>query len=75
MSIPMTNQYEQQCNALALHEVGGVMVNRIDVNFQQSLTNWVFDTSPVKVDFPDQTEAIIQNILFNNMASKLDLAI
>lgn len=75
MSIPMTNQYEQQCNALALHEVGGVMVNRIDVNFQQSLTNWVFDTSPVKVDFPDQTEAIIQNILFNNMTSKLDLAI
>jgi hypothetical protein len=55
--------------------VGGVMVNRIDVNFQQSLTNWVFDTSPVKVDFPDQTEAIIQNILFNNMTSKLDLAI
>jgi len=75
MSIPMTNQYEQQCNALALQEVGGVMVNRIDVNFQQSLTNWVFDTSPVKVDFPDQTEAIIQNILFNNMTSKLDLAI
>lgn len=75
MSIPMTNQYEQQCNAMALQEVGGVMVNRIDVNFQQSLSNWVLDTSPTKVDFPDQTETIIQNILLNNVASKLDLAI
>lgn len=75
MSIPMTNQYEQQCNALALKEVGGVMLDKIDAGFQESLINWVMDTSPVKVDFPDQTEAIIQNILFNNMASKLDLAI
>jgi uncharacterized protein (TIGR00661 family) len=75
MSIPMTNQYEQQCNALALQEVGGMVVNRIDVGFQESLTNWVMDTSPIKVDFPDQTEAIIQNILLNNVSSKVDLAI
>lgn len=75
MSIPMTNQYEQQCNALSLKEIGGVMVDKIDVNFQQSLSKWVFETSPVKVDFPDQTEAIIQNILLNNVASKLDLVI
>jgi uncharacterized protein (TIGR00661 family) len=75
MSIPMTNQYEQQCNALALKEVGGVMLDKIDASFQGSLMNWVMDTSPIKVDFPDQTEAIIQNILLNNVAPKMDLAI
>ncbi|MEI6880441.1 MAG: glycosyltransferase family protein [Bacteroidota bacterium] len=75
MAIPMTNQYEQQCNALALLDVGGSMVKKIDANFNSSLHRWINETSEVNVHFPDKTEAIIQNILLNYVDSKVDLAL
>jgi uncharacterized protein (TIGR00661 family) len=75
MSIPMTNQYEQQCNALALLNVGGSMLKKIDENFVSSIMNWVNEPSALKLDFPDQTESIIQNIVMNYADSKMNLAI
>ncbi len=65
MAIPMINQYEQQCNALAMLDVGGVLIKKIDSNFQTKLTNWILQKAPVKIDFPDETDYIIRNIVMN----------
>ncbi len=64
LSVPMHHQYEQQCNALALEKLGiPVVWNQNE--FSQKLQKWVEDDRIVAVNFPDETEQIIQHIFEN----------
>jgi uncharacterized protein (TIGR00661 family) len=63
LMIPMTGQYEQQCNALAASKLGVPVVHAIDENFVAELTRWISDSNKVKVDFPDETAKIIDNMI------------
>ena len=64
LSVPMHHQYEQQCNALALEKMGiPVVWNQNE--FSQKLQKWVEDDRIVAVNFPDETEQIIQHIFEN----------
>lgn len=63
MSIPMLNQYEQQCNAIALKKMGVTVVPEINEHFGNRLGSWLEYHQPIKVDFPDQTKATIQQML------------
>ena len=63
MSIPMHNQYEQLCNATALQDIGGVMVEKIDSEFTLKLNNFIDTENNINIDFPDITIDIIRNIL------------
>ena len=61
--VPMTNQYEQQCNAAALHELGVKVCHKIDHHFGDLLKNWLKNISPIKFAYTDHTEKIIENLV------------
>ncbi|WP_448702145.1 glycosyltransferase family protein [Mucilaginibacter sp. AW1-3] len=59
LMIPMTDQYEQQCNALAASKLGVPVIKEIDGNFVPQLKSWVESSNRVQVNFPDETAAIV----------------
>lgn len=62
LAVPMKNQYEQQCNALALEQLG-VPVIWHEKEFSEKLKNWVNEDRLIEVDFPNETEQIIDNLI------------
>lgn len=62
LAVPMKNQYEQQCNALGLEHLG-VPVIWHEYEFAEKLKTFVGSNHSVKVDFPDETAAIISNLV------------
>lgn len=63
MMIPMTGQYEQQCNALAASKLGVPVVHAINENFTAAVDKWITDGKKIKVDFPDETAQIVDNMI------------
>ncbi|NCD70428.1 glycosyltransferase family protein [Mucilaginibacter agri] len=63
MMIPMINQYEQQCNALAASRLGVPVVHHIDHHFTEHLTNWIANDKKIVVDFKDETAQIVDNLV------------
>jgi len=63
MMIPMQGQYEQQCNALAASRLGVPVVHAIDSSFVKRLKAWIKSDERVWVDFPDNTAAIVHEIV------------
>jgi uncharacterized protein (TIGR00661 family) len=63
MMIPMRGQYEQQCNALAASKLGVPVINNIDDQFVYHLNNWIGSDNKIKVDFPDETARIVDDLV------------
>lgn len=63
LMIPMTGQYEQQCNALAASRMGVPVVETIDDDFSTHLNKWISSSNRVEVNFPDETAAIVENMV------------
>ncbi|MGN6641288.1 MAG: glycosyltransferase family protein [Mucilaginibacter sp.] len=63
MMIPMSGQYEQQCNALAASKLGVPVVHSIDETFVAKVNKWIEDDTRVSVHFPDETAQIIDNMV------------
>ncbi|RYD92498.1 MAG: glycosyl transferase [Sphingobacteriales bacterium] len=63
MMIPMRGQFEQQCNALAASKLGVNVVNNIDEQFNSHLHRWVTTANTIKVDFPDETAQIVDDMI------------
>jgi len=63
MVIPMKGQYEQQCNAAALHKMGVPVISSLKKKNTQKIKQWVLNSTPINVNFPNQTEVIIDQIL------------
>ncbi len=63
LTIPMIGQYEQQCNAQAMQEMGVTMVKEIDGHFVKTATDWVQNAKPLTVDFPDLTGKIVEELI------------
>jgi uncharacterized protein (TIGR00661 family) len=61
--IPMKSQYEQQCNAAALKEMGVPIVKSLKMKHLGKLQDWVESDRKVEVYYPDITETIIDRIL------------
>ena len=67
--IPMTNQYEQQCNAAAMEQMGvPVLWDQLPDQFE-SISNWLESDVRVSVDYPDQTRKIVRKIFEVNVKS------
>ena len=62
LCVPMFHQYEQQCNALAAEKMGATIIWKED-EFDEKLRIWIEKAMPIKVDFPDETEQIIENLI------------
>ena len=64
LCIPMQNQYEQQCNAAAMRQMGVTVINKIDEHFTERLKSWMHFAKPVKVNFPNQTAQIVARLFY-----------
>jgi len=63
MVIPMQNQYEQQCNAMAAAQAGCTLVERIDQGFLPQLSDWLNNAKPVKLNYENHLEGLIQYLV------------
>lgn len=62
-SIPMSNQYEQLCNAEAMKKIGVTVSPKLNREMLQQLMNWVHFGQPIKIAYPDCTEKIIGELV------------
>ena len=60
--IPMTGQYEQQCNATALNQMGVPMTQRLDQKCIPDLTNWIDSSQSISLDHQWNSYHTIQKI-------------
>ena len=63
MAIPMKGQYEQQCNAAALREMGVPIIKSLKPKHLDKIRSWVDTHSIVEVHYPDMTRKIVARIL------------
>ncbi len=66
MVIPMKGQYEQHCNAAALKEMGVPVIKSLKQKHIGSIEQWIRLEMKKIVDFPDQTEQIINRLIKEN---------
>ena len=66
--VPMKQQYEQQCNAAALEQMGVPVVKSLNDKHLDTLDNWLQVGQPVAVDYPNCTAEIIDQLLRNELA-------
>jgi uncharacterized protein (TIGR00661 family) len=50
LAIPISNQYEQYCNAAALHKMGVQTTRTIDHTFIDLARDWIRNTKPVQLE-------------------------
>ena len=62
LCVPMRNQYEQLCNAYALEQIGAPVV-WAESEFSTKVEQWVNASQRIELDFPNQTEEIIKNLV------------
>lgn len=63
LSVPMSGQYEQLCNAEAMKHIGVTVVNKIDQTFAHRLQVWAESQKPVLINYPDETGEIIEHLI------------
>lgn len=61
--IPMKGQYEQQCNAAALKDMGVPVIKSLKQKHIATIDRWLEEGEAIPVDYPDQTETIIDRII------------
>ena len=68
MVIPMKGQYEQQCNAAALKEMGVPVIRSLKNKHIDKIKSWLENDQFIAVNYPNTTEEIIDNILKSHAA-------
>ncbi len=67
MVIPMKGQYEQQCNAVALKEMGVPVIKTLKKKNLKAIMDWIESDTIIEVDYPNNTEKIIDQLLKENL--------
>ncbi|OWK73455.1 glycosyl transferase [Flavobacteriaceae bacterium JJC] len=60
LAVPMHHQYEQQCNALGLENMGVPVIWK-ENEFDKKLKAWSESDLRITINFPDETEEIVKN--------------
>ena len=68
MVIPMKGQYEQQCNAAALKEMGVPVIKSLKEKHSDKIKSWLASKDVIAVDYPDITKSITDLVFANNPA-------
>ena len=63
MMVPMTGQYEQQCNALAASQLGVPVIAGVNDQSISQINDWIGSNNRVEVNFPDETAQIIEKLV------------
>lgn len=66
--IPMKGQFEQQCNAAALKDMGVPVMKSLKVKHVKKIKKWIESGDKIEVDYPDNTEVIINKVLSEHLA-------
>ncbi len=61
--IPMKGQYEQQCNAASLKDMGVPVIKSLKKKHLQKIAEWVSDGKIIPVNYPDKTAEILADII------------
>lgn len=61
--VPMKGQYEQQCNAAALKDMGVQVMKSFKVSHVEKIQKWIENEIIIRVNYPDKTEKIINGII------------
>ena len=61
--VPMKQQYEQQCNAVALAQMGVPVIKNFKDKNLDKVDQWLHQDKTVPVNYPDQTAAVLDQIL------------
>jgi len=61
--VPMKNQFEQQCNAIALKNMGVSVIGSLKKKHLPAIENWMGEENKIAVNYPDETEKIIDEII------------
>lgn len=69
MVIPMKGQYEQQCNAASLKELGVPVIKSLKKKHHEKIADWIESDQLIEVDYKDETELILENILNKHLYS------
>jgi uncharacterized protein (TIGR00661 family) len=64
--VPMKNQFEQVCNAAVLKHMGVTAIKSLKKKHLPAIEDWVSQGKPVAVNYPDETDAIVQRIVQEN---------
>lgn len=70
MVIPMKKQIEQFCNAEMLNEMGVAVIKKLNGDNLPKIQKWLEDDTIVAVDYPDNTEEIVNLIIENHAGDK-----
>lgn len=70
MVIPMKKQIEQFCNAEMLKEMGVAVIKKLNGDNLPKIQKWLEDDTIVEVDYPDNTEEIVNLIVENHAGDK-----
>lgn len=62
MVIPMKNQFEQQCNAAALQQMGVRALPKLDIELLPEVVSWIQYAEPVEVNYPDQNKEVFTKL-------------
>ncbi len=68
--IPMSGQYEQQCNAAALEKMGVTVLDQFNIKSLSKIEEWLSNTEKIVVDYKDEVNAIVKEILHWGMKQK-----
>ena len=60
----MTNQYEQQCNAAFMEQMGVTILKNLDEAYL-TFKIWLNTSKIIHVDYPDETREILKEIIFS----------
>jgi uncharacterized protein (TIGR00661 family) len=69
--IPMKTQFEQQCNAAALKEMGIPVIKSLKKKYHHIIKDWLEYGKVVSVDYPDNTERILNMVIANHYKKKI----
>jgi uncharacterized protein (TIGR00661 family) len=63
MVVPMRGQYEQQCNAAALKEMGIPVIKSLKKKNWKKIGKWLEEGKAPAVDYPDETREILEKLV------------
>ena len=68
--VPMKNQYEQQCNAMALKEIGVPVIYDFNKNNIKKLKDWISSKKIVRVDISESPRKVINQLFIDYIKIK-----
>ena len=71
MVIPMVGQYEQECNAESLRQLGVSVLPNLSLIHHRTITNWLTSKETIEVNFSDCKEEVISRVLSDFESKKI----